>query len=343
MKLLLLEYITAGGLNRESLDTSLLQEAVLMRDALLRDFSDISGLQIVTTYDARLTPPDNAYRTIAMDATSNPESVWQELLTQCEAALIVAPETSDVLSRLTQMVEAAAIKNLGSHLEAVNIASDKYDTYKLLKHANITTMPTWAATEFAEIEHISLNGFVIKPKDGAGCETTYYFAEKSGVLTWLANHPHENLIVQPFQLGMPASISALFKQGQAWVLGCNEQLVHILDGDIQVDGNNTIHFKGCRVNACNEYLADFTSLANQVAAALPTLSGYAGIDLIVDKDEINVVEINPRITTSYSGLRESLGHNPAQLILDLALNPAFDLPFGMNKNIVDVHIKCING
>jgi predicted ATP-grasp superfamily ATP-dependent carboligase len=35
------------------------------------------------------------------------------------------------------------------------------------------------------------------------------------------------------------------------------------------------------------------------------------------EDELQVLEINPRTTTSYVGLRSSIGINPAGLILDL--------------------------
>ncbi len=303
-----------------------------MRDALLRDFSDVTDIDIVTTYDVRLAKPESAVQAIFVDEEENPEIIWQQHLTDCDACLIVAPETGGILCQLTQMVEAQAVQNLGSHSSAVAIASNKYETYQWLMKANIATLPSYTAYEVLEAPLNSVNGFIVKPNDGAGCEATNYFADKPALVTWLANHTHENLIIQPYQQGQAASISALFKQGQAWVLSCNEQMI-----DIQED--NHVHLIGCRVNAFHQYLAVFNQLVKQIAIALPTLNGYAGIDVIIEGNNVFVVEINPRITTSYIGLRESLGYNPAKLILDSILSPTFELPLGLNKNIVDIHLN----
>ncbi|MBA3697113.1 MAG: ATP-grasp domain-containing protein [Methylotenera sp.] len=334
MRLLLLEYITAGGLNRDTLKTSLLEEAILMRDALLRDFSDIPDIELTTTYDARLSNPGYVAYAIPIDVNVNPIEIWQKLLTNCDTALIVAPETSDILTKLTKMIEAAAIKNLGCHIEAVTVASDKYYSYQLLTHAGIATISTYKITDIAVSKLISSHGFIVKPNDGAGCEATHYFSNKSDVQAWLVGREWGNLIIQPYQPGLPASISAVFKNGQAWVLSCNEQLIKI-----QAEGNKSVMLKGCRVNALNQYLDGFNKLANKIAATLPTLNGFAGIDVILDKGNIYVVEINPRITTSYIGLRESLDYNPAQLILDSVLMPAFEMPVDMTKNTVDIHLN----
>ena len=44
---------------------------------------------------------------------------------------------------------------------------------------------------------------------------------------------------------------------------------------------------------------------------VPGLRGYIGVDLILDEHApgVSVVEINPRLTTSYVGLRAALGQN----------------------------------
>ena len=76
MKLLLLEYITAGGLSREPLSTALLQEGAMMRDALLRDFADIAKVEVMTTYDTRLPKPENVAQAIPVDAETDAETIW---------------------------------------------------------------------------------------------------------------------------------------------------------------------------------------------------------------------------------------------------------------------------
>ncbi len=68
--------------------------------------------------------------------------------------------------------------------------------------------------------------------------------------------------------------------------------------------------------------AELEPIAAAVARTLPGLWGHVGIDLIDSPDRGPVVvDINPRLTTSYAGLRGSIGANPAALLLSLANQP----------------------
>ena len=61
----------------------------------------------------------------------------------------------------------------------------------------------------------------------------------------------------------------------------------------------------------------YAGLASAVARALPGLWGYCGVDFIETDSGPQVLEVNPRLTTSYAGLRRATGLNCAQLVLDL--------------------------
>ena len=321
-----------------------------MRDALLSDFSEIADIEILTTYDVRVGLPKHAKVAVPLDITSNAMEVWQALLQTCNVALLIAPESDGVLSKLTQLVDSVGVKNLGSMLHAVDLTSNKYKTYHALKHAHILTIPTYTAHEFLRpdffIQHHLLNesfnhGYVIKPIDGAGCEDTIYFVDASALQSWLRESKQsielDRLIVQPYQPGIPASISMLCKDGAAWVLSCNQQLIemHVLNGPIQ--------YKGCLVNGLSLQHDTFTKLAQLIAAAIRDLNGYVGVDVIINDEHIYVVEINPRVTTSYIGLHESLKCNPAKLMLDLGLcewsSSRFKLPENMATNIVVINLN----
>jgi hypothetical protein len=63
-------------------------------------------------------------------------------------------------------------------------------------------------------------------------------------------------------------------------------------------------------------------------------SSYVIID---ENDKIFVIDINPRLTSSYAGLREATGRNPAQIILACILQPHFKFPT-LQKNIVEIEI-----
>ena len=84
----------------------------------------------------------------------------------------------------------------------------------------------------------------------------------------------------------------------------------------------------------------FTALVRKIATAIPGLNGYVGVDVIIDNGHIYVVEINPRVTTSYIALREILNKNPADLILNNALNIQSDSLFqaGIASHAVEVSV-----
>lgn len=322
-----------------------------MRDALVSDFSAITDVEIVTTYDARLSLASpsanmlsltgNGSQVVSIDDVFNARSIWQEMLQGCDAALVVAPESGAVLTNLTQLVETRGVKNLGCAQTSVDTASNKYKTFHTLNHADVLTISTYSAHEFLRSEFNTPfdSGYIAKPIDGAGCEETVYFTAAKELQAWLCSRLASGMqeyIVQPYQTGIPASISMLCKQGKAWVLSCNQQKIEMQA--VQANAS-PIQYKGCYVNGLSMYREAFAKLADSIAAAMPGLHGYVGVDVIICDGDIYVVEVNPRITTSYIGLRESLGYNPAQLILDLAYNPTFKLPENMASKMVDISVN----
>ena len=47
---------------------------------------------------------------------------------------------------------------------------------------------------------------------------------------------------------------------------------------------------------------------------MPGLIGFVGIDILINYNKIYIVEINPRLTTSYVGLYETIGCNMIDLL-----------------------------
>jgi predicted ATP-grasp superfamily ATP-dependent carboligase len=63
-------------------------------------------------------------------------------------------------------------------------------------------------------------------------------------------------------------------------------------------------------------------MAIRALQTLGDLCGYVGVDLVLGRDgesEDTVIEINPRLTTSYVGLRAASRGNLAQAMLDAAI------------------------
>ena len=327
-KIFVCEFITGGGLCAEPFPTTLAREGTLMRDALLQDLADLS-YEVSTTVDSRLSPPTHcAYLT--MHADEDIWKIWQQQMQVVDAVFLIAPETDNLLHYLTQMATLKGKLVLGCGLDAIDITSNKMATYLALKRTGITTIATFTVEHWIKHEALKKNvAWLAKPNDGAGCEATVSFGDAENLMHWLThNKKHNSHIIQPFQVGTPASISCVMHQGRAQVLSCNRQIIEI--------NQHTLSFKGVIVNGMREYWQAFESIASQIASAFLSLAGYVGIDVIVNENTVFVVEINPRLTTSYVGLHEATGQNPAKLIINTLTQPDYQWP-NLQQNVVTIH------
>ena len=60
----------------------------------------------------------------------------------------------------------------------------------------------------------------------------------------------------------------------------------------------------------------FFPIISNIKKSLPGLFGFVGIYFLVRDGEIYIVEINPRLTTSFSGLYETIGCNMIDLLIN---------------------------
>jgi hypothetical protein len=60
--------------------------------------------------------------------------------------------------------------------------------------------------------------------------------------------------------------------------------------------------------------AEACELARRAVALMPGLRGYVGVDLVLGEETCWLIEINPRPTTSYVGLRRVIDLNMAAAI-----------------------------
>jgi predicted ATP-grasp superfamily ATP-dependent carboligase len=105
------------------------------------------------------------------------------------------------------------------------------------------------------------------------------------------------------------SLSLLCRDGEASLLSCNAQIVAQEAAELTL--------KGLRVNIHCSAQQTLIELAGAIARALPGLWGYVGIDLVKTPSCVWVADINPRLTTSYVGLRKLAPVNLADSVLKL--------------------------
>jgi len=323
VRLFVCEYVTGGGLSGAPLPAGLRREGDMMLGALVKDLGDVPGMEVVSTRDARLPVPDLPASFRPIGAGEDPWPVWRRLAEEVDAVWPVAPETAGALERLSELALAAGARLLGSRPAAVRLAASKRATAERLAARGIAAVPTWPAAQAAELPDATASpgltrGWVAKPDDGAGAEDTHYFRRLDDLVRWLDACPAPNgFVVQPYVPGTPASLSLLCRDGRARLLACNRQDVVIEAGRFR--------YRGGTVGGLEARRPAFAPIAAAVAAAIPGLWGHVGVDLVDGADGPVVLDVNPRLTTSYVGLKAATGTNPVALALDLLESPIAEI------------------
>ncbi len=325
MKILVFEYIVGGGFAGQVLPSSLASEGGLMLQALIDDLKSVPELSLLVPLDRRcasLILPLNA-EVVHIAEDQDVIDLLPELIARCDAVWPVAPETGGILSSIAEMVVAQRKTLLLSSPYAVALCGDKLATYQALSANKIPAVETLAITGPSD----SFVRSVIKPIDGVGClggiivENQKAFQQAVGDLEFPERH-----VIQPYCEGLAISLSCLFKQGKAWLICCNQQQISVAD--------NRFELRGCLVNVANPLRDYYQVLVEQVAEAMPDLWGYIGIDIIETPDKGSLVlEINPRLTTSYVGIRQATGINVAEQVLRLLQSEPDDLQPSYNRPV----------
>lgn len=281
----------------EEIPPSLAREGALMRNALARDLSDIPSVSLITTHDARLKPPPGV-ASVAVEPGRDPWRLWSYCAAKCQVAWVVGPETDGLLTRLNDLCIEADAMVIGPDAQAITIGSSKILTSDILIAAGVPALPTWKADD-APADRIGR--FVAKPDDGAGCTDTVLI---EGRIDRAALKP--GTVLQPYAEGEAASLTVLRRNGVTTLLTANRQHVLIEQG--------VFRFGGVTLGGVSDRDGALAALADAVAKAIPGLDGIFGIDIVLTVNGPVVVEVNPRLTTSYAGLREAIGVNPATLV-----------------------------
>ena len=305
------EFASGGGFAGHPLVAGLSREGDLMLRTLLDELSLLPGIQILTSRDPRL-PALPRTDTIVPAPGEDCFALYARGVAACDAAWPTAPETDGVLERLATETLRQGRTLLGCRPDAVHVAGSKRATATVLRNARVPVVPTLAlADAFPPLQ----GPWVVKPDDGAGCEDTLVVPDAPAARERLQEAPGR-LVAQPWIAGIPMSLSLLCAEGRAMLLACNVQHACIVEGAVTVEG--------ITVNAVPDAEGRYAHLAARVAAALPGLWGYVGLDFVLTERGPVVLEINPRLTTSCCALQEARGIGVAAMVLDLLRSSLLD-------------------
>ena len=212
-----------------------------------------------------------------------------------DRALIIAPETGGVL---LQLAERFADGWLGCTPEAIALATDKLAMFQHWREHGVRT-PATTDREPTRCEALPV---IWKPRDGCGSTDTFLLKDafELAVAKASATGP---MIHQEFVPGLAASVA--FLNGTP-LIPCVQHLS--TDGRFQ--------YLGGELPLPPEWAERAFVIASAAVRCVPGLRGFFGVDVVLGDTHDWAIEINPRLTTSYVGLRRAVGFNIAERIVN---------------------------
>jgi len=327
LKILLYEYVSGGGLATEALPSGLLCEGYAMLRSLTEDFK-AAGHEITVQLDARIAqynPPLKADKILQVSSPDGFEQALEKAIGSIEAVYVIAPESNGTLQFLVERVEDSGLLSLNSPSVAVARAADKAAVIERAKGLGLffpkTLMINASDSVAVATEAVVCNvGFpaVIKPLSGAGCSGLNIVRDETeaeeAILQITEGQSSDGIIAQELIEGTPASVSLLCNGKTAEPVSLNLQDITLTPPD----GIST--YNGGFVPLEHPLKKEAFDAAKSLAESFDCLKGYICVDLVLGNEKVFIAEINPRLTTSYIGLRKVINLNVAQALIEASEN-----------------------
>lgn len=240
-------------------------------------------------------------------------------LNKNDSVLIVAPEENLELFNIVKNLEKRNVNLLNCQSNFIKTTTNKKEINNHLIKSKDYLINTFDNYKFIDEN----NKIIAKVFDGFGSENLFIFHNRSDLKDKkiLLTDRH---IYQPYHEGTIVGINIVANNGNHRILSINEQKYEETLG-------NTLALKKIYIGKLNSSYELFDKFVNSILSNLEGYNGFFGIDAIITNDDkIFFLEINPRLTTSYSFLSKSLGFNP----LELFYNANYDFSIENNKNFL---------
>ena len=311
-KILIYEYFTGGGLLNEDLSSDLMLEAKMMLSTLIESCERSKNFDYNYFLDHRLKDSDSDK---AIITHMNKDLYDLSLIKQYDYVLPILPETNSNLLKYVEFLEKNNIKKIISNSQTVKICSDKLLFYRHLHKYSIPVIATYDNIN----SKILPSKCVIKDRYGAGCSYVRV-TDKSD----LSEHYAKDRVIQPLIKGDSYSLSIFFGRSSYRLLTINRQHTVI--------EKNMIKLRCLSINVNKILYSKILSMISEIHKSLPGLLGFIGIDILLKKNDIYIVEVNTRLTTSYVGVNKTIGCN----VIDLLVNHKYI------KNVITSREYCLS-
>ncbi|MEM2109815.1 MAG: ATP-grasp domain-containing protein [Candidatus Odinarchaeota archaeon] len=304
------EHASGGGYCDKAMTPSLFSEGYAMLNSSVRDFQRIES-KVYTTLDYRIanfTPPLNVEIVTILRPPQKIINIFDKVCKEIDQIMIIAPESADTLYNLTKIAERNQLIVLGSTSEAVKLLSNKWDVKRVAENLGLNT-PFIEKIPFnkslQEIKEILDNlGYpaVLRTPDSVGGEGIILINPNSDLKTAVAklkaSTMHNEFLAHKYIKGIPASVSLISNGISATPISLNAQAVSF-DRDTgelnYIGGYTPLKYKTSK---------QIKKTAQKLVENMSGVRGYIGVDLVIDEQDTPfILEVNPRLTTSYIALR----------------------------------------
>lgn len=320
MRIFISELVCGGAWPEPKLNRSLAREGAAMLLALLEDAARVPGWSISTTWDRRLGACPLPHVDCRVVSSPREEAVaFDELSRTADWTYVVAPELSDLLgARCRRVVEKGGIL-LNADARSIMACSDKLETGRRLQESGIPTIDAQPLHEFDELA--ARWPVVVKPRFGAGSQETHLVRDAAELSRVQQHFDARSLlgqaIVQPYVPGRALSVAVIVRDDDT------VDVWPVAEQRLSRDGR--FRYLGGCVPARGVSMGIVQELAICAVRAFRGLRGYVGVDLLLpdaSPDRPLVVELNPRLTTSYIGYRRLARTNLAPHVLQVPAGDA---------------------
>ncbi|UCC58891.1 MAG: ATP-grasp domain-containing protein [Candidatus Bathyarchaeum sp.] len=319
MNLLIYEHISGGGYINKKISASTLSEGYGMLRSLIADFKAACH-QVTTLLDSRLAgfnPPIEADKIVSVSSPEELDEKLRKISGAVDAVYVIAPESGQVLEKL---VESSGGTSLNCQVEAIKRVSNKMTTYETLERIGVKVPETVLLDIHEKTGNIRRlikelgYPLVFKPVDGVSCSGLSLVKDEGSIAAAVKKVARESLsnyfIAQKLIRGKGASVCVISTGDKALSVTLNKQLVTLAPPDEES------RYSGGVVPFDHSLEEEALKTAQRVVESIRGLRGYVGVDMVLAREGPVVIEVNPRLTISYIGLRRAADFNPAQAIVD---------------------------
>ncbi len=268
----------------------------------------MNSLNHVKDFSAKTVLHPNLTSTCPSELSISPFPGWAELARSFDLLWPIAPETDGILLGLVQKSREAFQTVLIPNDDLIALATDKLQTFHHLKRHGLPTPETFPLESFQagggtfQAGGDTTGPWVLKLRDGAGSQGMRLIVQPAELMgleenRWILQTHVQGTAVSQAILGGPA--------GPWFCPPCIQQMSK--DGSFAYQGGST--------PISPDFARRTQHLTERLVKTLPPWLGWLGVDMILGDAVDVILEINPRLTTSFVGLNRAAGGSLAPAIV----------------------------